>query len=413
LWRLYAVEWAERHRSNGPLHGTYLTRRYIQLKFNVAAARRKRLAPGIGLLPDGRYRARVLLDDGRHKSFTSRDYDVVLEKLRSAEAEKRRGRLLMESNTPLLEYLTWWLEEIHAPSVRYTRVESLRYAFKKVRPPLAGVPLRRLRLEHFEEFVAEQLRAGRSPVTIRKDLQGMSQALDYAVKRDLLRANAVHHVTRPTGGSPEKPCLTKAQAQALLTSSAGSPDHALWAFLLSTGARISEALALYWSEVDLEAGVVTILHNLEVRRNPETKPSYLRMAPKTKAGERRVEIDHKVVQALRAWRAMQADMRLKSEDWLNPELMFATKTGRPRDRSGAAKGLRHALSSAGLPQVGCHGLRHTCATLLLLDGVDVTVVSRRLGHKSPSITRDIYQHVIPEQQRDAASVIGAAIWGPG
>lgn len=95
--------------------------------------RRENGEGSVDQLQDGRYRARVTLDDGRRKSFVSRDRAVVVTQLRDALDKQRHGRLVIESSMPLGQYLRWWLEEVHAPSVRYRRVESLHYAFKQVR----------------------------------------------------------------------------------------------------------------------------------------------------------------------------------------------------------------------------------------------------------------------------------------
>jgi integrase len=66
---------------------------------------------------------------------------------------------------------------------------------------------------------------------------------------------------------------------------------------------------------------------------------------------------------------------------------------------------------AGVPRLVFHGLRHTSATLALLAGVPVHVVSQRLGHANVSVTLDIYSHVLPQQDSDAARLIGGAIYG--
>lgn len=92
--------------------------------------------------------------------------------------------------------------------------------------------------------------------------------------------------------------------------------------------------------------------------------------------------------------------------------MFTNEVGRCLDASNLVKYRFYALlSRAGLPRIRFHDLRHTAATLLLLQGVNVKVVSELLGHSSVAFTMDRYAHVLPSMQREAAEVMGEALFG--
>ena len=86
-------------------------------------------------------------------------------------------------------------------------------------------------------------------------------------------------------------------------------------------------------------------------------------------------------------------------------MIFPSQKGTPADRDNLRRHFKSLLSEAGLPEIRFHDLRHTAASLMLNNGVPVIVVSRRLGHAKPSITLDIYGHLIPTKQREAASLM--------
>lgn len=182
-----------------------------------------------------------------------------------------------------------------------------------------------------------------------------------------------------------------------------------WLFLATTSCRRGEALGLRWTDVDLDIGNVVIYQTVSAIDHD------LRTAPRTKSGKPRpIGIDAATVAALRAVRKRQAQERLL----LGPRLRRRSRV-RPARRPPAAPRTSRTRSSGaspatGCPASGCTISGHTWATLALAAGVDVKIVSERLGHTSAKITWDIYQHVTPTMQTDAAETVARLIFGtPG
>ena len=141
-----------------------------------------------------------------------------------------------------------------------------------------------------------------------------------------------------------------------------------------------------------------------------------RLLPRTKSEKPRVlELDAPTVVALRAWRARQAEERLLlGAAYLDHDLVFCQPDGRPYHPEAFSKTFARRLRQAAfteLPRIRLHDLRHTWATLALMAGVDVNIVSERLGHSSPLITWQTYQHVMKGMQSDAADKVAALIFG--
>lgn len=180
-----------------------------------------------------------------------------------------------------------------------------------------------------------------------------------------------------------------------------------WLFLATTGCRRGEALGLRWTDVDLDAGRVVLYQTVSAINHE------LRIAPRTKSGKPRpIEIDAATVAALRAVRKRQAEERLLlGPGYVDHGLVFARPDGRPQHPEHFSNAFERRLARYRLPRIRLHDLRHTWATLALQAGVDVKIVSERLGHASAKITWDIYQHVTPTMQADAAETVARLIFG--
>lgn len=95
-------------------------------------------------------------------------------------------------------------------------------------------------------------------------------------------------------------------------------------------------------------------------------------------------------------------MQKVGEVWPDNDLIFTSTIGTPVDKYNLIKSFKKMLIAAGLPEIHFHDLRHTAASIMLNNGIPVIIVSRRLGHAKPSITLDVYGHLIPEKQQEAA-----------
>jgi integrase len=93
------------------------------------------------------------------------------------------------------------------------------------------------------------------------------------------------------------------------------------------------------------------------------------------------------------------------EDWEEHNMIFPSLRGTPTDQSNILSYFKRILNEAGLPDMRFHDLRHTAATLMLLNGTPLIIVSRRLGHSKPSVTLDIYGHYLPGMQAEVASLM--------
>ncbi len=174
--------------------------------------------------------------------------------------------------------------------------------------------------------------------------------------------------------------------------------------------RSGELLGLQWQDVDLDAARIQVRRTL-YRLNR----GWWVGEPKTSAGRRAIALTASAVDALRAHRLRQAEALLAVAVRIGPEsLVFADRFGGPLNGFHLTE--RHfkpLLRRAGLPVIRFHDLRHTAATLLLAQGINPKVVAEMLGHASVKVTLDVYSHVLPTMQEEAARRLDAALRGAG
>jgi integrase len=244
-------------------------------------------------------------------------------------------------------------------------------------------------------------------------------ALDDAVRWRRVAANAADQATPPSAKAarpPEMSVWSGPELARFLSLTEGDRHRWPWLFLATTGCRRGEALGLRWQDVDFPRRLASIRQEVIPLTKPSGRGREGRILPRTKSDKPRViELDTRTVAALRTWRAAQAKERLLlGRAYVDLDLVFSRPDGRPYHPEAFSKSFDRRLEQepfADLPRIRLHDLRHTWATLALVAGVDVKIVSERLGHSSPMITWQTYQHVIKGMQSDAAERVAALIFG--
>jgi len=218
-------------------------------------------------------------------------------------------------------------------------------------------------------------------------------------------------------GKPQHTTWTGAQLATFLEHVAEDRWMPLWETFAGTGQRRGEVAGLCWAEVDLDAGTIAV-------ERSTTQLGNERVTTTPKNHERRtIAIDDHMVATLRAWKVKQAAERLAfGPAYADVEgLVFTWPDGRPLMPDYITKAFPKiqaainaklmAEESAPLPILVVHELRHTHATLLLRAGVPVHIVAKRLGHKDPSVTLNVYADVIPDDDTSAVDIFRKAVWG--
>lgn len=163
------------------------------------------------------------------------------------------------------------------------------------------------------------------------------------------------------------------------------------------------AKASCWRDVDLDVGHIQVQHTLQ--QIPGRPPEIA--STKTRLSRRKIALTTLGIEALRKHRARQLEERMKlGPAWTDWDLVFCNTVGNPLEGGHVLRrGLRPLLKQAALPPIRFHDLRHTAATLMLLQGVHPKIVSEMLGHANIAITLQRYSHVLPDMQKEATMAI--------
>ncbi len=344
-------------------------------------------------------------------------------------AEIGSGDLRDDGKQTLGTYLPRWLARKVEDGMRPSTASGYRsYIAGDIVPALGAHRLGALTPSHVDAFLRDLRRAGRGAATIVRIRAVLRSALADAKRERLVSFNAAIDVSVPSANRQDVTPWEPWEVAAFLDHVADHRLGALFELLVFTGLRRGEALALRWSDIDLELGVITVRSNLT-----EVRGKALEGAPKTRKGNRRLDIGDRTIAAMRRHRARQSQERLRLGDaWEGtPGRVFTTPSGADLRPSYVTWLFRHLIDQvrvpdgAGGPEVGLrrvrlHDLRHGAASLMLASGADLAVVSKRLGHSQLGVTADLYSHLIAGLGRrtaDAAESLvpsGAArgnIWG--
>lgn len=318
------------------------------------------------------------------------------------------GVFVEPSKRPLNEYLDEWLETAVKPRVRErTYDDYCSLLTRYIRPELGGRQLSQIGPMEIQKVYGQLIETGLSPRTVRYAHGVLRDALQQAVKWQLLQRNPAEFVDLPRHQRREMQVLSPEQVSLFLDASKSNPWHALFLTAVTTGMRPGEYLALQWKDINFATRTISVVRTVT--------PKGEFQEPKTSRSRRSIRLLPSVVQALRAHRIRQAEFRLKQgQVYDDKDLVFASETGNPlNERNLVNRHFKPLLKAAGLPDtLRLYDLRHTCATLLLAAGENPKVVSERLGHASVALTLDTYSHVLPDMQQAAADKLEALLSSP-
>lgn len=331
---------------------------------------------------------------------TKKDAQAMLTRLLLA---KDTGQVVEDPRKTLNEYLDEWLEAAVKPRVRGRTYREYAATLRRyVRPVLGAQRLISIRPVDVQDLYSGMQQQGRSG-SVRLTHTLLKGALAQAVKWQMLNRNPADYVDLPKKKQTSKVrALSKDEAERFLGATKHSRWHVFFHLLVATGLRPSEALGLTWKDIDLAKGTLTVRHSLSWDKDVKR---FVLQEPKTPLSRRTIPLPYGLVKLL------SEHMTVQQEQGFG-EMVFCSRTGNPpHQRTIVQEAFKPAIIKAGLNKATrLYDLRHTHATLLLLLGVQSKVVAERLGHSSSKITLDVYSHVLPNMQQEAAEKLDALLY---
>jgi integrase len=355
---------------------------------------------------------------GRHRQISKggfRRWKECQAALNDALSAMRVGTFVEPSRRTVASFLTdEWLPAIRASKRRPGTAANYRiHVEAHVVPTIGAIELQRLSPAHINDFYQRLLAGGRrdgqpmAPKTVRNIHAIIRRALKDALRMGYVARNVAEAVEPPSAETAERSVWTPEQLRAFLKHVRGDQLYAAWMLFATTGMRRGEVAGLRDEDLDLAASRVSprrprvvVDHTVHVSH------------PKTASGRRFLALDPSTAAALREHMARRADERRQiSPGVQHSALVFTWPDGRPIHPARFSEWFERHARQAGLPRIALHDVRHSYATAALKAGVPVKVISERLGHANAAITLDVYSHVIPGMDVQAASTVARLILG--
>lgn len=392
----------------------------------------------------------------RRKTVYGTTREACAEKLTKVLRDAQQGLVPEGGRQTVGQFLQGWLVDVAGQRVRPRTLSTYRDAVEKhLIPGIGNVRLDKLTPQRLQAWISDHTKAGASAGTVRYARAVLRVALNRALRWNLVARNVATLVDVPRAPKHEITPLSPTQVQQFLGLVKGHRLEALFTVGVALGLREGEVLALSWDDVNLDAATLRVRRALQrfggdaaarkpllaerkkllkdlaaarearnsqrveavgseltrVRKGLKEVGTTLQFVePKSDRSRRTITMPTIALQALKAHRARQREERMKAgRQWREQRLVFATPVGTAIEPRNLTRIFRELLSrpvtddGEKLPAIRFHDLRHTCATLLLVQGVAPRTVMETLGHSQISLTMDTYSHVMPALKAEAAA----------
>lgn len=313
-----------------------------------------------------------------------------------------KGDYIPNSNELFKEFLYKWLELYVKPKLRHTTYKNYKRTIDyRIIPILGEIELQKLTPAHGQAFVKHLIEDNLSERYIEFCFTITKGALIQAIKWELISKNPFQYIEipRPRRFS-RKNAWSAEDVNTFLTFAKYDNQIYYYIFMLAlfTGMRRGELLGLTWDNIDLEKRKISITKSLIY-----DEEGFRFGDVKTASSRRTISIGDEECKELKQYKAMQNSFKLKiGSVYHDQNLVFCREDGNPIYPRTLAMVFDRITKKAGLHKIRLHDLRHTHATLSLQLGMPPKVLQERLGHSSIQMTMDVYSHVMPNMQQEAA-----------
>ena len=347
--------------------------------------------------PDGTGRRRFLSETVKgNKKEAER---VLRERLAAIE----NGGYVAKEKETVTQFLRRWLATYAATNTSLRTQEGYRGNIERhIIPTIGNIGLQSLTGRQIQGIYAAMLDRRLSARTCLHIQRVLRTALAFGVKTGLLSRNVADAATPPRPERKQSPMWNPDTISDFLDAAENSRFCGLYHLAVFTGMRRSELAGLKWHNVDLVIGRLSVTSTLQ--RIPGH--GLVEGQPKTPRSRRSIALKAEAVSLLHSIRGKQIEDQLAvGELWPNLGYVFTQEDGTPIDPESVSKDFCSIVRKERLPRLTFHGLRHAHATLALTAGVNLKIVSERLGHSTIAVTMDVYSHVLPGTQEEAAQAV--------
>lgn len=339
------------------------------------------------------------------------------------EDKVKSGKYLDGEKITFKDFSEKWLKEYASIHLEATTTEIYGILLNThVLPMLGHLKLSRIQPAHLNKLYSEMLEqrkdgkaGGYSPTTVKRCHAVIRSMLETAAKWNIITENPCKRVRPPKQAKTEAQFFTPDQAAAFLEeldreTKSGQiqlQHNIFFQLALFCGLRRGELVALRWPDIDLDGCMLTVSKSTAILKGQAYQKD-----TKNRSSERSISVPGHIIHMLRRYRIEYSTYKLSlGSAWVGKDFLFIQWDGSqmyPSTPNGIMKKVIHRHNTEHrvlLPEVTPHGLRHTSATLLISENVDIRTVSNRLGHAQTSTTMNIYSHALKKKDEAAADAL--------
>lgn len=329
--------------------------------------------------------------------------------------ELEKGYHMTDSKICITEWLETWLDVYIRPNVSVTTCSRYEGMVKRYIDPTIGhmqvQQLNTLAVQAWVNSLKVSPVSGKemSAATVKHVYHVLKGALDKAVLAGIIPRSPCASIMLPRGQKTPPVIFNEAQIKQLIAAAKGTDMEIVIDIELCLGLRRGELLGLTWNDIDFEKNQIHIVNNRVVVNGKSVVKD-----PKTETSRRTVDVPVQLMQKLRQHKAKCLANRLRmGKAYTVTDYVIVHPDGKEVYPEYMSQLFHKLLQKADLPKCRFHDLRHLCASIMLMQGVNVKVAQEHLGHKDISTTMNIYSHVLPSVAKDAAEKIGALVFDAG
>lgn len=321
----------------------------------------------------------------------------------------------------LQDWIIIWLEDYKKLALKRTSLDNYyRYFNTHIKDSYLGkTPIKKINATQIQRFINEKAQNGRvdgsgglSRSSVKHIFNVLYGSFEQAIKNNMLNYNPCKAITLPKKEKKEIKYFTPDQANLFLDSIKESKYYPLYALVLVTGLRLGEVIALRWECVNFEEKKIHVkLNAVIVSKEEQVEEGVLHsevilQTPKTKKSTRILYIEEPILSMLKQLREKQIKTNMEVGDaFVDSGFVFTNDHGRMMHPRSIQDHFKRSIKKAGLPNLHFHCLRHTAASLMLYNGVDIKTMQEVLGHEEIQTTLDVYTHVMENRKQEAQKAI--------
>ncbi len=366
----------------------------------------KELGEGIVQRSNGTYQARFVDKFGKRRQKKSKKLQEVRQWLADATYIDEHSDLDQAADMLVDAWFDYWIG-IKKQTVRPNTVRNYSERYERnIKEIIGSKLLTEVKPVHCQRIFSKMAEEGYKTTTIYQTRIALYNMLEFAKENDVLIANPCKKSVKSDMGKPsdKKEALTIDVQKKFLEAVVGYSYENQYRFVLQTGLRTGELIALRWSDIDFENKTMKIERTMEYRYSVG---EWRIGPPKSKSGFRTIPLTDEAIRILENQRAKNKKLKLVPIEW--NDIVFLCRNGTPVKNSTYDTGLFKYCDRVGIPRFSMHVLRHTFATRCIEAGMKPKTLQKILGHSNIGITMNLYVHITEDEKHREIDLVADAL----